>query len=264
MAMRRRTTDGSIALCGVGVWRREPSLVLLKPGESGLRINGIAATIANAGHFEHSTCIGRGRQRVKMVEHLLAACAGAGVTDLEIEVSGSELPLLDGSAAPYLSAFRQAGTRPLPGRCEPLVLRSPVVVAGRRGLIAAFPSPRPSISCAIDPPAVPQPQVVEERITPAGFAERIAPARTFGPSPESPAAVRRRLRLPFRLREWNGLKFPARPRLPDEPCRHKLLDIIGDLALLGRPLVARIHAFRPGHRLNQQLVRAILCQLETQ
>jgi UDP-3-O-[3-hydroxymyristoyl] N-acetylglucosamine deacetylase len=195
-----------------------------------------------------------------MVEHLLAACLGWCITDLEALVSGDELPLLDGSSLLYLRAFRQAGRRVLPGSLRPLRLRAPTDVSGPTGTITALPGPRLDATCTIDAPAVPRPQSVSTTVTRSSFCRDIAPARTFGPSRGTTEQVQRSLGLRARLRRWNGLLFPARPRMSSEPCRHKLLDLLGDLCLLGRPLLARVHAFRPGHRLNQELVRAIAQQ----
>lgn len=251
-------------MSGTNVWRRTRVTLTLAPAlpGSGIVINGIPATTRNAWNFEHSTCLRRGRNHVKMVEHLLAACTGLGMTDLAVTLDSDELPLLDGSSLPFLRAIQRAGLADIGIATRPLVLLRPVMVEGPKGFAAAVPARRLHATVLIDPPAVPEPQLFSSPVTPAVFARAIAPARTFGPSPDSPATTRRALGLPFALRRWNGLLFPARPRLPQEPCRHKLLDLLGDLALLGRPLCAEVLAFRPGHRQNLALVRAIEREME--
>lgn len=262
--MNRRTIRHPAALSGTNVWRRERVTVTLAPAtpESGIVINGIPATTRNAWNFEHSTCLRRGRSRVKMIEHLLAACAGLGITDLSVALDSDEMPLLDGSSLPFVRAIRRAGLADIGAAIRPPLLSRPVVVEGPKGFAAAVPARRLHVTVLIDRPAVPEPQLFSSSVTPAAFARAIAPSRTFGPSPDSPAVTRRALGLPFALRRWNGLLFPARPRLPQEPCRHKLLDLLGDLALLGRPLCAEVLAFRPGHRQNLALVRAIEHEME--
>ena len=262
--MERKTIRRTVTVSGTNVWRRERAALTLAPAlpDSGIVINGIPAVTRYAWSFEHSTCLRRGRVHIKMIEHLLAACAGLGITDVAVTLDSDELPLLDGSSLPFVRAIRRAGMTDSGVAARPLVLIRPVMVEGPRGFAAAVPAAHVRLTALIDPPAVPEPQVFSSPITPAVFARAIAPARTFGPSPDSPAETRRALGLPFALRRWNGLLFPARPRLPQEPCRHKLLDLLGDLALLGRPLCAEVFAFRPGHRQNLALARAIEREME--
>ncbi len=232
------------------------SIIFTPTANPGITVNGIPATIANAYCHNHSTTLRRGQRSVAMVEHLLAACAGLGITGLAVLFAGSRLPLLDGSSLPYARALAQAGLVPMAspsGR-----LRQPVTVRRGNSFATAIPAQRLRLTVTIGPPAVPANQRCTATITPATFLRRIAPARTFGP----PTGIDHLPALPCRFRLRNGFLFPARQRLPNEPCRHKLLDLLGDLWLLGRPLLADVCAFRPSHALNLALVRAVRPHLE--
>jgi UDP-3-O-[3-hydroxymyristoyl] N-acetylglucosamine deacetylase len=189
-----------------------------------------------------------------MVEHLLAATSILGITDLDAAVHGGELPLLDGSSLPYVRALRRAGIVRLAGHITPLTPAA-AVVRDRSGCAAAAPARRFTVTVVVGPPA--SRSWSSSSLTAPEFAAGAAPARTFGPC-RAPG----RLRLPFAVRLRRGLWFPARQRVPDEPCRHKLLDLLGDLALLGRPLRAQVVALRPSHRLNLALVRILDRQTE--
>jgi UDP-3-O-acyl-N-acetylglucosamine deacetylase len=195
-----------------------------------------------------------------MVEHLLAACAGLGITDLLADVAGRELPFGDGSAMPYVRLLRRAGRRGLAADLPPIELRRPVAVGGG-GFIIAVPARTLRISCLAGIPGQPA-ATVAVRPTGRQFEQELAPARTFGDSRLQPARLRRVLRLGFGLARIGRTVVPARSRLPDEACRHKLLDLLGDLWLLGRPLRAHLFAFRPGHELNLRFARALARDLE--
>jgi UDP-3-O-acyl-N-acetylglucosamine deacetylase len=224
---------------------------------SGIAFNGVRATVANALALGHSTCVGQGRKRVRMVEHLLAACSGLGLTDLDVRVEGGELPLLDGSSRDYVMAFRRAGVV-RHGRAAPVtVVDRPVAVSGPHGFIVVAPAAQFRVHCLIDLPGTSVVQSVAVRPTRGVFERDLAGARTFGVSPGPLRAVRQRLGLRFGLKRAGGLVFPARERFEFEACRHKMLDLLGDLWLLGRPVRAAVYAFRPGHRLNLEMVRRL-------
>ncbi len=210
------------------------------------------------------TTLGPAHAGVSTVEHVLSALAGLGVTDALVEVSGPELPILDGSAAPFVGAILDAGLHEIAPPSAPIRLRAPVVVEAGGATIAAEPADAFSASYSLDyGPGSPVPaQRAEWSGDPSAYAAEIAPARTFCLRAEAEAMRAAGLFAHLTPRDMLVLDA-AGPidntlRFPDEPARHKLLDLIGDLALLGRPLLARVRAERSGHALTHRLTGAIL------
>ncbi len=198
-----------------------------------------------------------------MVEHLMAACVGLGITDLDVRVDGEGLPFGDGSCRQPVRAMQKAGTRELPGSAEPLVLACPVMVENDGGFVAAVPSGRFRVNCLARFPGRGA-SLFTAPVTRTSFLEELAGARTFGvcPNGESALSIVRKLRLRFRLKSESGWLLPARRRYPNEFCRHKVVDFLGDLALLGRPLRAEVFAFQPGHLLNHRFVEQLKRETE--
>lgn len=227
---------------------------------------------------------------VQTVEHLLSALAGLGITDALIRVHGPELPIGDGSAAFFVDALLESGLVDLDRMVEPVVVREPVRVdggptTGNAVWIQAEPlRPGDSVGLHVEyrlsyagmpgvTPAV-EPMLCGARgfVADAWFdgagegAERylreIAPARTFSLAAEAQAA--RAMGLFKHLSPKDMLVIgPDGPidnvlRFPDEPIRHKLLDLIGDVAAIGRPVIGRIIASRTGHAMNNRLARRLV------
>ena len=231
------------------------------PG-AGIWFNGhVQATARNAGVSGHATSLGQGRHKVRMVEHLLAACCGLGVTDLAVETSGTELPIGDGSAQPYVRMLTTAGIVQYQEGPEPARLRRPVLVRQGARFIAAVPAKGLAINCLTHFPEF-GPQFGSLAVTPASFLRAVARARTFALTHEPPAAFGRKHGLRFQLKRVGRFICAERWRFRDEPCRHKALDLLGDIALLGRPLKAAVFAYMPGHRLNVAFVRKVGRELE--
>ncbi len=256
--MRRRTIASPITVRGIGLVSQRPVSVCLKPANdcSGIVFNDrIPATVNHASVSAHRTCVGRGRHKIHQVEHLMAACAGLGVTDLAVEVKGNELPFGDGSSLLFFRALKQAGIVRLnrevfpvrAGTCTVRVGDSSVRTTPHRTLVVCCTGRGPGYGL-FD---------IRLRVTEKSFESDLAGARTFGPLPGSLLRFSRRFRLTYRLRRRAGWAYPATERMPQEPGRHKILDLLGDLWLLGRPLFARISACLPNHRLNLALVREL-------
>lgn len=246
-----------VTLRGVDPRRFDRAETLLAPAVagSGVVINGVRVGTRSADVFSHTVRVGR----IALVEHLLAACSGLGVTDLAVSVKGRSLPLLDGSALPWVRALERAGLRRA-GTVSPLRLRRSVNVSEGNSVIVALPADRLAVTClALAPDG--SAQTVSWRAGSAAFERQLAPARTFGPLADGTLTVAR-LKLGYAVRAVGGVFAPARARLPHEACRHKILDLVGDLALLGRPLCAELFAVCPGHRLNLALARALMRQTE--
>lgn len=199
--------------------------------------------------------------RLGTVEHLLAALAGTGLTHVDLLVEGEEVPLLDGSALPWVEAIGEAGLLEV-GEREPLLeLSAPVTVQHGQSFATALPSERLLLGAAVE---YPQPaigrQLYSLELTPVAFVEQIAPARTFGFREQIEQLLAAGLikggdlgnALVCDGRQW--LNPPLRFEL--EPVRHKLLDLLGDLALVGLPR-AQVFAYRGSHGLHTALASAL-------
>lgn len=211
-----------------------------------------------------ATTLGHSDATVATVEHLLAALAGLEIDNVCIEVFGPEIPILDGSAAPWVEAILQAGRVSQKSPRRILVVKRPVEVTEAGRTVRLLPASQPSMACSIafDHPLLSQ-QTFEMELTVDHFIRRLAPARTFGFSKDV-EALHRQGRAKgasldnaivvddFSIRNPEGLRFG------DEMVRHKLLDALGDLALLGRPFRGRYEGHRGGHTLNVQLVHRLL------
>lgn len=218
--------------------------LLPAPPDTGIVFNHqLPAVISRAALRDHFVTLGQGRNRILAVEHLLAACYGLGIDNLLIQVNGCEIPFGDGSARLFSRLLWTAGIRrcPAPRRQQQA---QPVFIHSGAAFIAALPAERLRISYCIRFPDLTQ--AFTFRLNPARFYSAIAPARTF-----AVGAVRHSGQA---VRTIGSLSLPARRRFPDEPVRHKILDLLGDLCLLGRRLQADIFACRAGHKLHHQLV----------
>ena len=208
--------------------------------------------------------------RINTVEHLLASLFALGIDNVRVEVDGDELPVMDGSASPFVELVRRAGRRrsEVPRRrvCPSRVLE----IRDQDRFIRVSPADRLEIDYAIE---FAHPEIGRQRLSvpsfdEAYFVEQIAPARTFGFADE--VEVLRRNGLARGGNFDNAIVLDDRRilnadrlRFPDEFVRHKVLDLIGDLALLGGGLVARIEVERGGHALHHRMVRALAEEAET-
>ena len=208
-----------------------------------------------------STVIGDDEDQVVFVEHVLAALAAAGVSDLLIEVSGPEIPLFEGGALALAQMIRSAGTAPLDGEVEPLLLPAAIILSSLEYFIAAIPSDTIAYYYlfASDHPLIGY-QWAGYVPGQDDFARDLAPARTFISYEQAEAAVEAGM-LKGGSEENAIVVYPDRlsetPLLPQAFARHKLLDLMGDLYLLGRPVQAHIIGSQSGHRQNLALVRKL-------
>jgi len=214
------------------------------------------------------TCLQLGDATVETVEHCLSSLAGMGVDNALVEVDGPELPAGDGSAMPFVTAIENAGLVDQDAPRRPLVVLEPITIREGEAMIAAFPNGGAGLDVLYDldygPASVLGRQIHAFTLEPGPYAEKIAPARTF--STLADAEKLRSAGLFTHLTPKEMLVIgEAGPidnafRFEDEPVRHKLLDLIGDLALVGRPVHGRVVASRSGHHLNQRMARALLEQ----
>lgn len=213
-----------------------------------------------------ATTIGNGQWSVATVEHLLAALLGVGLDNVEIEVDSPEVPALDGSAAGWVQAIEEAGLVELSAARRTLVLRSPVEVRQGDRVARLLPCEELELSAQIDfaHRSVGR-QELTVRLEPGAFSRELAWARTFGFMAE--VDQMRSMGLAQGGGLHNAVVFgadgPLNPgglRAPNELVRHKLLDMVGDLALVGMPVRARMEAERPGHALTVALVARLMSQ----
>jgi len=223
----------------------------------------IDAKIENLKMVERATTIGEGSVRVHTVEHVLAALSAMGVDNAIVEMDANEPPIGDGSAQPYVDVINRAGVATQDAPRSFFDVRDTMHVESKTGaLLVLLPDETFRISCTQAGPNNRFTQFLSMEITPAIFEREIAPARTFvfyedvqplmeknlikGGSLENAIVVRGEAVLS---------KEPL--RFADEFVRHKILDIIGDLALVGRPIRGHVVAVKPGHAANADLARAL-------
>lgn len=259
---------------GIGLHSGEAVHLELRPGpaDSGVRFYdlrdpeapGIPARVSHAVDARLATTLGLDGRTVRTVEHLLAAVYGLGIDDLEVWLDADEPPVLDGSAQGWVEALREAGRRTLDAPRQ--VLRVTRELEVRQGESALRVSPAPRLELCTDI-AFSHPGVGEQHLDVSlengAFERELAAARTFGFEAEVAAMHAAGLARGGSLDNAvvfgdRGVLNPSGLRWPDEPVRHKALDLLGDLSLLGRPLLGRVCAVRPGHAVNHAFVEALL------
>jgi len=269
------TLRAKLEFDGVGLHTGAPSRVTLLPAqaksglqfvlEGGVRFPGTAEYVVET---SRATVLGTGGRTVSTVEHLLAALFGMGIDNVEIHVSGPEIPVMDGSAKLFADAISSAGTISLDKPRMRFVPTSPTFFRdGDRSLIV-LPAASFRIKFMAEYAAPIGTQFFDSEITPRVFSQEVAASRTFGYLHEVEGLRRRGLALGGTLE--NAVVFaPDGPmqalRWPNEPVRHKVLDMIGDLALLGAWPQCEIIAIKSGHKLHclatQELRRGLLTTL---
>jgi UDP-3-O-[3-hydroxymyristoyl] N-acetylglucosamine deacetylase len=256
-----------VRIAGIGLHTGRHARVVLHPARPGHGIVFwrtdvdvfVPALAEAAGRFDHATSLGERGREVGTVEHLLSAAVGAGVDNLLVEIDGPEVPILDGSALPWLEAFDKAGLAALPALRAPFTPAHVLSVPGTGGRkLEIRPAAELRITYTID---FPNPAVGRQALTvvpsPATYATHVAPARTFGFLSE------------YELLKAHGLARGASAencivvgedrvengslRFPDEFVRHKVLDLLGDLALVGRPVTGHVVAHKAGHAMHAAL-----------
>ncbi len=208
-----------------------------------------------------------GRDEILTVEHLLAACAGLGVCNLRVDVEGPEIPALDSSAAPFVRFFKNLGIEEQSKPRDFFKPAEPIFCYDNTSALVVYPAERFSVAYVLDydhPQLRNQP--VHFEITQETFEREIAPARTF--CTEDEAKVLRQQGFGLGASFDNVVVMAdmgcvnGTLRFPDECARHKVLDLVGDLALLGVALLGRVVGIRSGHYLNRMLVQKILSEKE--
>jgi UDP-3-O-[3-hydroxymyristoyl] N-acetylglucosamine deacetylase/3-hydroxyacyl-[acyl-carrier-protein] dehydratase len=270
--MNRRTIARPVSLEGIGLHLGAACQLSFRPAPSGAGIvflrtdlpgePRIPALAAHAVLTERRTQLGDDPVSVHTVEHVLAAVAGCGIDDLEIHLDAAEPPIMDGSAAPFVEALIGAGVTDHAGEVEYLTVRNSFTLTDGESTYEVHPSLDLELNVTIDfPHATIGRQQATYRVTRETFAKEIAPARTFGFVHEVEALRGMGLIKGASLDnavvlDENGV-IGTTTRWPDEFVRHKTLDCIGDLALAGARVRARVTATKPSHRGTVRLVRAM-------
>ena len=223
----------------------------------------IRAHVSEVSGSERRTQLGRGDHSVHTVEHVLAAVSGLGIDDVTIEMDGPEPPILDGSASPFLLALSEAGVAALEGEPEFLELSEPVRIIDGASVYEAYPSEKLELDVTIE---FPHPLIGKQSrrfdVTEETFAAELSRARTFGFVHEVEALRGKGLIKGASLDNTVVLDdtevLSGDLRWEDEFVRHKAMDCIGDLALAGVRIRARIVALKPSHRGTVTLVREMM------
>ena len=267
-----RTLVGEFELEGVGVHSGKNATVRVCPAPFGEGINFFVGETKLPAHIDFvvggpgATILSDGQVTVAVAEHLLAALSAHGVTDAQLRVDGAELPILDGSAQPWFEAIQKTGVVDGPP-IQSLTLLHPVRVEGDEGAFAELhPADKFVFEISVDFARLNGP--VSSLCYEVGcdsFGKEVSWARTFVMEQEIPVLKASGLGKGASLSNtlvWtpSGPRNEGGERGDDEVIRHKLLDAIGDLALVGSPLLTRVVIHRGGHQLNHKLLREAIAQ----
>lgn len=224
----------------------------------------IPASWRYVARVSYATSLMRQGVLISTTEHLLSVLYSMGIDNAYVEIDNLEVPILDGSGWPFVELLRAAGLKSYRRRKRFLRIRRPVTVEAGSKRITILPSDRFLLTCDVfyDHPLIGR-QSLDMEVTPERYAEAIAPARTFGFSYEldqmRDMGLIRGASLDNAICfDREGVQNPEGLRFVDECCRHKALDLIGDLALIGKPLLGHVIAERAGHAMHAALVARIM------
>jgi UDP-3-O-[3-hydroxymyristoyl] N-acetylglucosamine deacetylase/3-hydroxyacyl-[acyl-carrier-protein] dehydratase len=273
---QQQTLRQSVSYAGIGLHSGNPvnMTFLPAPPNSGIRFRRIdlegkpeiEARIENVVQTNRSTTLGKGSAKIQTVEHVLATFAGLGVDNAVVELDANEPPIADGSAREYTRMVETAGLGPQAEAREVFSVTTPLELQSSDTLVSIFPHERLKVSCTSADKEGRFSQFLSMEITPETWRREIAPARTFCFFEEIEYLIKNGLIKGGSLENAVVIRDDAvlttEPlRFPDEFVRHKILDILGDLSLLGRPLCGHIVAVRPSHASNCELARLLDTQM---
>lgn len=281
MSYRQRTIAQEISLSGPGLFSGESATLTLAPAEpdSGIlfvrqqddKTATIPALVQNVAKRPRRTCLHNGTLSVETIEHCMGALSGLGVNNAIVKVSGGmvgELPGGDGSGMTFVNAIQKAGLVEQSADVKPLIIKQPLQVRHDEATLAALPGPTDRLEILYDfeAPAPIGRQVFAFELGKDDFVTQIAPARTFIFEDEARELHARGIGKHLSPKELLVIS-PQGPidntfRFDNECVRHKILDLIGDIYLVGRPIFGRIVAHKSGHALNHLLARRLLEQQE--
>src|SRR5579862_6001405 len=273
-ALRFETTvQRPVEAKGVGLHSGVPVTIRILPAPPSTGVVFIRTDLDNfsvpalwryVARVSYATSLMRQGVLISTTEHLLSVFYSMGLDNAYVEIDNLEVPILDGSGSPYVELLKAAGLKSYRRRKRFLRIRRPVTVEAGSKRISILPSDRFLLTCDVfyDHPLIGR-QALDLEVTPERYAEEIAPARTFGFEHE--LAQMRDMGLIRGASLENAICFnragvenPDGLRFVDECCRHKALDLIGDLALIGKPLLGHVIAERAGHAMHTALVARIM------
>ncbi|MEF3192262.1 MAG: UDP-3-O-acyl-N-acetylglucosamine deacetylase [Campylobacterales bacterium] len=270
--MRQRTIGRRVEAVGIGLHKGVPVKMVLEPMEAGSGISfyradkgvSIDATPENVVDTTMATVLGRDGVTISTIEHLLSAVAGHGIDNLRIIVDNDEVPIMDGSSVGYCMLLAEAGLAENDAGKKVMIINKEVEVSDGKKFVRLTPSLTPEYRFEIyfDHPAI-KSQRFTFKLTRKNYIEQIARARTFGFVQEVQYLRSKGLALGGSLEnaivlDDRKILNPEGLRFEDEFVRHKILDAIGDMSLLGMPFIGRYEAFAGSHKLNHELTKAVL------
>ncbi|MEA3301720.1 MAG: UDP-3-O-acyl-N-acetylglucosamine deacetylase [Pseudomonadota bacterium] len=274
--IKQRTLKNSIKATGVGLHTGDKVLLTLRPAAANTgivfrRIDldtpvEIEARAVNVGDTSLSTTLEKDDVQVSTVEHLLSAFAGLGVDNAYVDVSAPEVPIMDGSAAPFVFLIQSAGIVEQNVAKRFVRILRPIEVndGDKKAALTPFDGFKMSFGIEFDHPAfIDRPKTAVMDFSSTSFVREVSRARTFGFLNEIEMLRENNLALggsldnavvvdDYRVMNEDGLRYE------DEFVKHKILDAVGDLYLLGHSLIGAFHGFKSGHALNNQLLHALL------
>ncbi|MCW5553029.1 MAG: bifunctional UDP-3-O-[3-hydroxymyristoyl] N-acetylglucosamine deacetylase/3-hydroxyacyl-ACP dehydratase [Verrucomicrobiae bacterium] len=274
--LNQQTLNRAASFSGIGLHSgsRVNMTLLPAPANSGVRFRRvdlegkpeIEARIENVSETNRSTSLAKGNIKIHTVEHVLAALAGYGIDNAIIELDANEPPIADGSAREFCRVIQAAGMVPLPEKREPYTVTEPLELEMGETLMTLFPDAGFKITCTSADKNGRFTQYYSTEVTPKTWETDLAHARTFCFFEEIEFLIRNGLIKGGSLENAVVIRDDAvlttEPlRYPDEFVRHKMLDIVGDLSLLGRPICGHLIAVKPSHAGNCEFVRQIAAQI---
>ena len=278
--IRQRTLKNVIKATGVGLHTGEKVYLSLRPAapNTGIvfrRVDlpepvDIPATPQNVGETTLSTTLVKGNVKVSTVEHLLSALAGLGIDNAYVDVSAPEVPIMDGSAGPFVFLIQSAGVEEQNAAKRFIRIKKPIRVndGDKWACFEPYDGFKVTFTIDFDHPAFSEDmQSASIDFSSTSFVKEVSRARTFGFMRDIEALRKRRLALGgsmdnaivvdnYRILNEDGLRYA------DEFVKHKILDAIGDLYLLGHSLIGSFEGYKSGHGLNNQLLRNLLNQAD--
>ncbi|KAF0215824.1 MAG: UDP-3-O-3-hydroxymyristoyl N-acetylglucosamine [Geobacteraceae bacterium] len=272
----QKTLKNKTVFSGVGLHSGKETIVTLRPAEAGTgivfhRIDltppvSIEASAANVVNTRLSTTIGRNGAVVATIEHLMAALRGCDIDNLHVDIDGAEVPIMDGSAVRFVEGIREAGIKTLSKPRKYLVVKKPVTVIDGDKKVTIIPSRyfKVSFDMSFNHPVV-KSQFRTMTVDEEAFKKDISSARTFGFLAEVEMLKANGLAQGASLENAvaigdDGILNKEGLRFEDEFVRHKILDSIGDLSLIGYHIIGHVKAYKCGHDMNHKLITDLLAK----
>jgi UDP-3-O-[3-hydroxymyristoyl] N-acetylglucosamine deacetylase/3-hydroxyacyl-[acyl-carrier-protein] dehydratase len=278
----QKTIKSEVRVSGKGMFGGKEAKAVFRPAPAGtgvvfvrtdiaepVRISAVVTNVAERGR---RTTLKKGSTSIETIEHLLAAASALEIDNLTVEVDGSEMPAPDCSSAAYFRILKQTGLVEQPEKRKEFVISEPVSITSGDASIYALPYSDDGLNITYDLDYSGHTgigrQIFSCRVTPESFEKHLAPARTFLFEAEAMQFQARGVGTHLSPRDVLVISSdgPIKNsfRFPNECARHKIVDLIGDLALVGRAVKGRVVAYKSGHSLNQQLVRKLYEAAEQQ